>query len=548
MGWKEALTGLRIRSPFAFDEENRLKGDQISLGRQAFVGTSGTDLPDINPDTVIAKRGIAVYREMYQRDEQVKAAVLFKILARLSTGFEIVEGKGGDPEKKDFVVYNNEQMAGSMNDLVKQIWDASVMGFSAVEKIYGDPYEGGPFSGKRGFARYHPLLQEYTELKSDRWGNLLEDGVWQWQPMDREAGGAEVKGQYIQLPTKDFIVYSHNKIGDNYHGESDLRAAYRYYILKDTTLRAWGYYLETYGQPFLWAENAAGSSTNSNVMLGVLEKLRKFGAAVFPRGFKVNMQLPTQGASSRENFVKLIETSNRGIARSFLLPSLLMEHGENGSYAQSKDQTDQFVWILENMGEVIEDIIAEQYIRPLIDMNWASTDVYPRLKFNGFQRDDLKILSEVLTSLVSQGLPVSQSWAHTKFGVPEPEEDEEVLSPGAASTPIRPEGSDLAPSDDVVPDPNLEIPEELLEKAGYEVSAVAAGKNGKTPVVFATSKRWREPTKAEIHVDFEQVEDAANGSIEGSADNLAVIIDLARETAVRRAKGKDPDRPFQLRT
>lgn len=541
---------LRLRSPFTFADAAE-DTDQLSYGRQAFAGMSAEDIPDTNPDSVIAKKGIGVYREMLQRDEQVRASIYFKILARLSTGYEITEGDDGDPEKRDFVAYVHEQMSGSPNHLIKMILDALGMGFSAIEKIWGTPYEDGPFAGKIGFRKYHPLMQEYTELKSNRWGELEEDGVWQHNPLDLYGTDRPNRGNYVAHPTKDFIVYSHNKVADNYHGESDLRAAYRYYVLKDVTYRSWGYYLETFGQPFLWAEDAGGPSSNRSETLTVLEKMRKFGAAVFPRGTKINMQLPN-GDSSRENFSKLIEKCDRGIARACLLPSLLMEHGDVGSYALGESHTDQFVWILEDLGETIEETLCEQWIRPLIDMNWSKTDVYPRLKFNNFKRDDLQILMEIVEKLSNKGLPVGKRWAGEKFGIPEPADDEEVLSQGAALVPspdpgtlgLAPPGEGAAPAS---PD-DENVQEKQLEKAGWEISGVMAGANGKAPVVFATRKRWREPTKAEIQCDFDQIEDQADKSISEAGGNIALILDLTRQRAVDLMTRGDPKLPFVRRT
>ena len=511
---------------------------QVGLSTQVFTGFPTGEIPDWNPDEIVARHGVRVWRKMMREDEQAKAAIQFRILARLASGYTIQPG-GKLPSHethKDFIEAVIKQMRGSMNGLLSTCQDALGMGFSAVELVPGLVFDAGPFRNKIGISHFHALDQEWMEFKSDPFGNLLADGIWQRNPHFALPGILEDnRGLYRKLPRDRFIVHSHNKTTDNWYGESDLRPAWPYKVLKEVTLRHWGFRLETFGQPFVFWEGPeeAGNLTKAQV-LQALERLRKYGYGTVPAGWKLHIEQPTNQATVE--FRDLLNICNRGEARAVLLPSLLLESTDVGAYALGEKHQDQFVWVLDNDGKTIEeDLIGEQFIRPLIERNFGSVDEYPYLQFQPYHKPDLEVISNALQALTNMGLEVGKQWVYEKTAIPQPEDGDEILEPQRQEPAVVGDPLSIPPEPDEEGAASSGFIDEI-RKSGWEPTGQIL-RPGQAPMVFAR-KRWREPFEHELSIDFDEGEnDIDEATLEGS-DTIGLALTLAARTAADLAKKK----------
>ena len=216
--------------------------EEISYTSSQLYG--GRSIP-YNPDDLVGKKGLKVYKEM-MNDEQVRAAMSAKMFAVLSTGYEIVAAEPqedkesndekrfdhqitdeensdskptGEPKKSgsseelvDFVSFNFEEMVGSFDSKILEILTALVYGFSCSEKVFHQ-IDYGPFKNKLGLKMLKTREPFFFDFEADARGNLLEDGI--------------VQNRSLRMPPEKFVIYSYRKTFDNPYGESDLRAAYR---------------------------------------------------------------------------------------------------------------------------------------------------------------------------------------------------------------------------------------------------------------------------------------------------------------------------------
>ena len=77
------------------------------------------DLPIYNPDDLVEKKGLEIYRKMQRRDGQVKAVFMLKKHARLSTPWDIRPEDENDPEavkQAEFIKHCFSDMRGNVNN------------------------------------------------------------------------------------------------------------------------------------------------------------------------------------------------------------------------------------------------------------------------------------------------------------------------------------------------------------------------------------------------------------------------------------------------
>ena len=80
-------------------------------------------------------------------------------------------------------------------------------------------------------------------------------------------------------------------------------------------------------------------------------------------------------------------------------------------------------------------ILNRDLIRPWVQLNHGPRKVYPRLKIERTEQEDLKALSDALAPLIDRGLEVEQATILSRFGLPEAKAGAKMLRPqGAASS------------------------------------------------------------------------------------------------------------------
>jgi len=126
-------------------------GSLFGFTGAAFAGSKFFNILPYNPDDMVQKKGIKMYRTMLT-DEQIKAALLAKKYAVLSTGYEIMmpalpkedanDESGEDveaaqeaaEEHKEFVEFNLQEMTGAFDSKILGIMTALEFGFC----LHGD--------------------------------------------------------------------------------------------------------------------------------------------------------------------------------------------------------------------------------------------------------------------------------------------------------------------------------------------------------------------------------------------------------------------------
>jgi SPP1 gp7 family putative phage head morphogenesis protein len=402
-----------------------------------------------NPSKLVSRKGLKIFDEM-RKDDQIKAATLFKKHTVLSTGYDLQAPEGHpelgmDWEPAEFVHAQLEGLAGSFQKTAMDILTAMDYGYSVSEKVF-EPITEGEWAGKLGLSRIMTRRPHPFRFKPDDKGVLPEDGLYQ--------EGHETK----PLPIGKFVVWSYMKEFDNWYGTSDLEAAYRAWWSKDNAYRWANMLLERFGIPPVIGmyDPKKYNASQINELQAAMESMQDATSMMLPRsgGQEVlDFFTPELAGQGARVFQPLLEMFNKDISRAILMPGLLGLSPEDqvGSMARAKVQFDVFLLVIEFVRTEFEQrIMQDQVIKQLVDLNYDTKGLYPQFRFLPLTDDIREDILALWFQAVTTGVVVStlrdEEHIRETLKFPAREEGEEGLEPDDE------ENDDDDPDDDPVPD------------------------------------------------------------------------------------------------
>lgn len=479
---------------------------KVDTSEKAKVRSKVSDLfGDWDPDQIQYDQ----YVKMLE-DPQVNAAAQLRILARLSSGYEIspASDEAQDIEIAEFIEDQLEQMTGTFAGFYRRAAMATVRKVSIHEIVFR-VIDGGYWRGKIGLQalkqkKYDP---EAWRLKTDEFGNLthLEQ---------------RFEGSWVPHNASYFAVWCHDHEGD-FVAQSDLRTAYRYWKAKDHVDKFWNVYLERAASPTPYGKYPPGTSDpDQEKVLRFLREMNVLGAAVMPRDWEVDL---IQTAGNGSAYKARIDYCDRMIARSMLLPLLMLDEGASGSYSLGKEHADTFKMVVEYIGDIFaEEIMHEQLIKRLVSINWH-VDNYPRLKWKPLTGSHWKESVEAMCSLVDKGiLNAQEPVVRERIGLPPREITGDDPGTDSASGNRGPGSGGAPPSND--------------PKKG-------AGVPGTDPEQYTAKKPAVELLQHAGKVEFAEIERGLDQVEERLQRNLAGIFEQMRDgliaTVRKRGIGRE---------
>lgn len=412
---------LRFQAPWTFaakaEKQARMPvGIQVLKGTQEFEGGfEGT--PYENPGDLEGQHGVEIYNTMINECDMCSAASSYLLLAALSTGWEI-EAASEDPidqKAADFQKWSLENVKGTTAQALLNILQGGPVGFSVGELVWGDILRKGDFKGKQPIAQIADKNPEYIEFKVDSFGQIADEGVWQ-----RNYTGNSL---YTKVDLEDVVYYAFWPRNDNPYGSPLLKPAYPWYFKKRFVRKQWGSFLERYGKPVPigWVDPST-SDTDRAKFLTMIRNIRGNLAAILSNTLKLELQqIDMRPTTSYEDSIL---TCNRAIARSLLLPAMVMEKDATGSLALAKNQSEtQFVWILRFFAQGLESVVNQQWIGKSHKLNFGDRAGQPKFKLKEYVQDDLVAKAQMYGTLSLIGLVFDIDLIREEFGIPRPKDD-----------------------------------------------------------------------------------------------------------------------------
>lgn len=407
-----------IMEEIAFFAEQEGKQKQAAAPDFGEIGSRAEDL-EVNHTTGLMEDTSDITMDTYRKmrhDPQVKACILVLKLPILQTGWELAASTDeGQEMAKWCELMLTEYLDDSMEYYTREMLTALDFGKSVTEKIWQlknvptDP--DNPDSSKTE-DRIIPLkLKTYDprniKIKLDpKTFKLL--------------GAVQTQGtKQIEIPADKLLIFSHEKEFNNYNGESALRAAYKPWVIKEFLQKFWNIALERYGSPFSTMELPQNGSLKKAMAL--MDMIKTKSGIALPEGYKMTLHnLANTGVSFKE----AIEYQDVQIARAMLIPDLVFANSGGGAYALSKTHEGFFEMRLNGISQEMGDIYSKYLIRPMIQYNYGEVREYPAFRFNKVGKDDLQILGNIITQLITgKVIAPTEGWIRERMGLPNADDE-----------------------------------------------------------------------------------------------------------------------------
>lgn len=407
------------------DSPKKAKSKPVRLQE---LGESGTRIfygiisgEEYNPD-LQGKQGLAEWDNMRRSDASTKAA-LTAVKNPIKAVEWPVEPASNDPKDVEiagFVEHNLKDIL-RFKTLLGEILTHLDFGFSVHEKVYDYQVVEGKdriVLSKLAFRKQTTILRwEQSDHKP---------GVTQWTP----------DGKSINLPLNKIVVFTNEQEGDNYEGQSILRAAYKHWYYKDKM-----YQIDAVGH-----ERQALGVVDIAYPTGAVEKDIKQAESA-ARNLRANEEgfishrddwqigfMDMKGGTLKD-IEPSIEHHDNQIVKSVLAQFLNLGTTKNGSRAVGETHADLFEQSVQSVASTIADTINRYVIKDLVDLNFNVTD-YPKLRAGDISSEGLDTIATVVAQFVSAGLitPTEQDEAHVRKLISFPELEDETADDDDEST------------------------------------------------------------------------------------------------------------------
>jgi len=411
-----------------------------------------------NPMLLLKSKGIGELFRM-RKDEQVKAALKFKKLVALSSGYCVKHAEGLEEDPiADFVWKVLDELPGRFEVALREMLSALDFGFSVTEKVYS---MDGAKAVLKALKTRHP---GDIVFEMDAYGNVL--GL-------RQLSGDQRKGDKGLLPTGKFAIYTHDGEFGNPYGISDLEAAYLAYFQKDNALIWMSQLLERYGVPPAIIKYRGYNTQQMNALNDILDRMASSTVIALPMADKedsVQIDFPEVASQVQNTFIPALTYADQRIAKALLMPGLmgLTSDTSEGSYARAQVHFDAFMLVVESLRSDLRNVIQEQVVNQLCELNFPERpEGWPQFDFEPIG-DEMKL--EFLTqwaALAGAGIvtkqPEDEEHIRRQMKMPELVEREpeapapSPFNPAPPASPPDPNAggpqpeADASPARDVVP-------------------------------------------------------------------------------------------------
>ena len=351
--------------------------------------------------------GSAAYRRMLA-DPQVKACLQTKKFAALSQSWEVHAASEAPEDRQiaDFVRSALTGMRGSVLDTLYHVLDALAFGMSLVEINYR-LIETGPDAGRIGLQSLKSKDPAGFTLETDAFANVVAV---------RGLDGAA-------YPPDKFLRYAWLPQYENPTGQSDLKAAYKPWFVKQQLLRWWAKYLEKFGLPTVmgtYDPNRGYGPDQQRELLGIVAQVHNESAVVLPSDMHLGL-LETARAQAA-GFAEAVEYLDRAIAKSILGQTLTTDSPNQGggSYALGSVHQDVLGFYVDKIQRDLEEsVIGAQLIAPLVAYNFGPQAKRPRFVLGKPNAEQMAASATLITELVAGNVVApDEPWIRGYLGLP----------------------------------------------------------------------------------------------------------------------------------
>lgn len=202
------------------------------------------------------------------------------------------------------------------------------------------------------------------------------------------------------------------------------------FMCKGYTWKDWMAFAEVFGMPLRLGKYGPQATREEQLrLLRAVSRLGTDAAAIIPKTMEIEFVKGESTSGSDKLFQGLSEYLDEQITIG-ILGQTATTKGTPGKLGNEKERSDVRKDINKSDAKQMATTLRRLLVKPLVDLNFGPQprNRYPKVRLQTEEQKDLVQMSQWLPPMVKLGMPVGKSWARDQFGVPEPADDEELLS------------------------------------------------------------------------------------------------------------------------
>lgn len=356
-----------------------------------------------------------LFMDIEEQDSSIAANIMTRKRSVLTLDWRIVEPRNATPAEEKLQAEIDElfYQYPNLEDLFMDLMDAVGHGFSALE------IQWAQVNGKWIPKGFKPCPQSWFKL--DKHDNLL----------------LRTPTNPMGEPLRPFgwVVHRHKSRSTQLARDGLYRTLAWLYMYKHYSVRDFAEFLELYGMPIRIGKYGAGATTSEKrTLLRALADIGHNAAGIMPESMQIELHnVASAGAASGNNpFLQMVDWCEKSIARLILGQTLTSgADGKSSTNAlgnvHNEVRRDLMISDAKQIAQTITQQIILPYLQINIDPNIAPYRV-PYFEFDTKEYEDLSVFADAIPKLTGIGVQISESWVRDKLGIPEPQEDELILS------------------------------------------------------------------------------------------------------------------------
>lgn len=382
----------------------------------------------LNPDKVLRSesggKGIELYEDLL-RDSEVQSALQTRKLAVVGKEWEVIPASD-DAEDVKIADFVKDVLLQCNYDAARQsLLSGLVLGFKTAEVMW--EYSGGDITIKeiigRASRRFAFDLQGRLRLLTLQ--NMIEG---------------------IETPDRKFVVFRNVSDNGSYYGDGLGRNLYWPAWFRKNGIKFWAIFADKFGSPTGVGKYPPGTSKEKQTdLLDAVNAIQQESGIVIPENMIIELLEATR-AGSINTYETFCAYNDKAINKVLLGHGAATEStpGKLGNEQGSLDIRQDY---LKADADALCECQNNSLIRWIVDYNFPGVTEYPKVWIRTEPEEDLKPLAERDSILVKEiGLPVTKKYFYETYGIPQPEEGEELIEIPATPPPYPPsKGGQMSP-------------------------------------------------------------------------------------------------------
>ncbi|MCU0902439.1 MAG: DUF935 domain-containing protein [Tabrizicola sp.] len=242
-------------------------------------------------------------------------------------------------------------------------------------------------------------------------------------------------GQEVALPAFKFI-FAQIRAKSGITLRSGLaRVAAWGWMFKAYTQRDWAIFTQTYGQPLRVGKyESTATEKDKDTLFSAVSNIAGDCAAIIPTSMQIEFIETSNVGASSDLYEKRANWLDMQISKAVLGQTATTD-AVTGGLGSGKEHREVQKSIQTADARALAGIINRDLIRPWMQLNFGPLKVYPRLKIEEPEKEDLVALSTAIGGMVDRGLEVDQGEMRDKFGLSDPKAGAKLLRPSGGGAP-----------------------------------------------------------------------------------------------------------------